>query len=65
MQTCTECQIKFDFDEMGLRGPNNIYVCGSECAKRSASSRGNAVAIHDHDGNRETNADGTETCHLY
>lgn len=50
MQQCATCQKEFDFDVEGLQGPGGIVVCGSDCAEKSATRRGHAVAIHDHSG---------------
>lgn len=65
MQKCNVCGKRFDFDKEGLEC-SEIVVCSDECAKKSASSRGNAYAIHDKTDNIiDTNADGSETVHNY
>lgn len=64
-QKCDICKKKFDYDKEGL-ACNNVYMCGNVCAKKSAESRGNAYAIHDKNDNIiDTNADGTESYHIY
>ena len=47
MQTCKGCGKEFDFDKSGLGSSFGGYVCGAECAKKSASEAGRAYAIHD------------------
>ena len=65
MQNCDVCGKKFDFDKEGL-GCGPIVVCGAECGKKSAASRGNAHAIHDKTGAvTETNGTGDETRHIF
>ena len=50
IQKCSVCFKKFDFDQLGLEGPGGIKVCSSDCAKKSAESRGNEYAIHNNTG---------------
>ena len=65
MQKCSECQKKFDYDKEGL-SCGHILVCSPECAKKGSKNRGNKIAIHDKDNKIvETDADGTETKHIY
>ena len=50
MRNCAMCPKEFDFDVEGLQGPNDVVVCSNECARKSASSRGRRVVVHDHSG---------------
>ena len=65
-QKCAICEKEFDFEKEGL-GCGEIIVCGPECARKSASGRGNAYAIHDKSSGKiiDTNADGTEQTHNF
>lgn len=47
---CAVCDTEFDFETSGLGGPDNVVVCGAECAKKSAEARGNRTTIHDKTG---------------
>lgn len=63
---CSICGKTFNFAKTGLEGPGGVLVCGNACARKSAASHGNTVAIHDKTGKVvDTNADGTETHHEY
>ncbi len=62
VRNCDVCTAEFDFDTSGLQGPNNVVVCGAECAKKSASSRRSEVVIHDEVGRvTEHNIDLTDS----
>lgn len=50
LQKCSVCNVEFDLDTSGLEGPDNVIVCGNECAKKKAASRGNKFVIHDKKG---------------
>jgi len=51
MQTCIVCEEDFDFDLEGFSSDSTgQIVCGNDCAKKLAHSRGNKVAIHNSEG---------------
>ncbi len=50
IRNCAVCTTEFDLDTSGLEGPNEVVVCGTECAKKSASSRGSECVVHDDAG---------------
>jgi hypothetical protein len=63
---CAVCEVEFDFDKTGLQGPNGVLVCGTECAKKSAASRGHKHAIHDESGDIiATDAEPEDGPHLW